>query len=223
MHTSETKRALLRLNLQFFGSEGEGGSGGEGVTTETDNKATDNKATDNNEAQNTVLSSEAIQKMIQSTVDNRTAELGKTIATLKKENEQLKKANMTAEEIQKAEREEFENQKAEVEFQKREIFAHRAVAKAGYDGDSVQDIVDIVLSDTDDKTSEKLQKFTAIIDKITSKKVDKLYETNGRDPKASHTNDGKETMNIAEKLGKQTAETNKQAQSVLQHYLGGNK
>lgn len=217
MHTSEMKRELLRLNLQFFGSEGEGEGGGEPAPTDNNNKATDNNA------QDTVLSSEAIQKMIQSTVDNRTAELGKTIAALKKENEQLKKANMTAEEIQKAEREEFETQKAEVEQQKREIFAHRAVAKAGYDGDSVQDIVDIVLSDTDDKTSEKLQKFTAIIDKITSKKVDKLYETNGRDPKASHTNDGKETMNIAEKLGKQTAETNKQAQSVLQHYLGGNK
>lgn len=213
---------LLRLNLQFFGGEGDGGTAATGDNTATENNTA--AETGDDKAKDTVLSSEAIQKMIQSTVDNRTAELGKTIASLKKENEQLKKANMTAEQIAQAEREEFETQKAEVEFQKREIYAHKVVAKAGYSGDDAQSVVDIVLSKTDEETADKLQKFTAIVDKVASQKVDKLYSTNGRDPKASHSNtDGNKTINIAEKLGKQTAEADKQAQDVLQHYLGGNK
>lgn len=212
---------MLRLNLQFFGDEG-----GEGATVGGETAGNAASANSENNAGNngTALSSEDIQKMIQSTVDSRTAELGKTISTLKKENEQLKKANMSAEERQKAERDEFEAQKAELEHQKREMFAHKLVAKAGFDGDDVQDIVDIVLSGTDDDTSDKLTKFTALVDKIAAKKVDKLYADNGRDPKASHTTtDTEKTVNIAEKLGKQTAEANKQAQDVLNHYLGGNR
>ena len=213
---AQTKSEMLRLDLQFFGEEG-----GETAGAGNDTAGAENTSTNNASEEDKGLTPEAIQKMIQSAVDARTADLGKTIATLKKDNAELKKANMTAEEIQKAEREAFEAQKAEVEFQKREIFAHKAVAKAGYVGDDVQAVVDIVLGNSDEETSDKLQKLTAIIDKVAAKKVDSLYAANGRDPKAAHSTDT-ETVNIAEKLGAQAAEADKQAQSVLKHYLGGN-
>ena len=169
------------------------------------------------------MSTEAIQKLIQSTVDKKTAEFGKTIAALKKENSDLKKANMTAEEIQKAEREEFENQKAEVALQKRQIFAHRAVATAGY-GDNADAVVDIVLGDTDEKTEERLKNFKSLVDKLVAETVDKTFKANGRVPNGAGQNgatDSRKENSIAEQLGKTRAEQQKKANDVLSHYLGG--
>ena len=196
------------------------------TAAETNTQAQATETTENNKQQaaDTVLSSEAIQKMIQSTVDSKTAELGKTIATLKKENEQLKKANMTAEEIQKADKEEFERQKAEVELQKRQIFAHRAVANAGY-GDNAEAVVDIILGETDEKTTERLTNFKALVDKLVSDTVKQTFKDNGRVPNGggkSGEEATKKDTSIAEQLGKQKAEQAKNSNDILKHYYGGN-
>lgn len=197
------------------------------TATETIAQATTQATTtteSNQQTTETVLSSESIQKMIQSTVDSRTAELGKTIAELKKENETLKRANMTAEQIQKADKEEFEKQKAEVELGKRQIHAHRVVASAGY-GDNADAVVDIILGDTDEKTDERLNNFKSIIDKIVSEKVQKTFEQNGRNPNGGSTssNEEKSDTSIAEKIGKRAAETAKKSNEILNYYYGGKK
>lgn len=189
-------------------------SGSTSASTETKDQKTEN-----------VLSSADIQKMIQSTVDSRTAELGKTIADLKRENSELKKANMTAEEIQKADKEEFERQKAEVEFQKRQIYAHRIVSNAGY-GENAEAVVDIILGDTDEKTKERLQNFKSLVDKIVAETVQQTFKANGRVPNGAKADSGKaenKYESIAERLGKKTAETNEKSNSVLSYYLGGKK
>lgn len=212
---------MLRLNLQFFGEDGAGdnGAGAEGATNDEGAK-NDGAKNDGNKATETVLSSEAIQKLIQKTVDERTADLGKKISDLRKENETLKKANMTAEEIAKADKEEFEKQKAEVELQKRQIHAHKAVATAGF-GDDAEAVVNLVLGDTDENTDKRLADFKSLVDKLVAAQVDKTFKANGRNPKGagnSNSEGGNET-NIAEQLGKQTAESTKQANDVLKHYL----
>ena len=196
-----------------------------GAAAETNQQAAQTTTTETqSKAEETVLSSEAIQKMIQSTVDKKTAELGKTIATLKQENETLKKANMTAEEIQKADKEEFERQKAEVELQKRQIYAHRAVATAGY-GDNAEAVVDIVLGDTDEKTDERLKNFKSLIDKIVADKVQQTFKENGRNPNGGGNGSSEENKDtsIAEKIGKNKAETAKKSNEILNYYYGGKK
>lgn len=177
------------------------------------------------ENKNTALSSEEIQKMIQSSVDAKTASLGKTIADLKKENETLKKANMTAEQIQQADKEEFERQKAEVELGKRQIHAHKVVAAAGY-GDNAEAVVEIVLGDTDENTDQKLKNFKSIVDKLVADTVAKTFKENGRNPNGggnaggSEEKDKKDTS-LAEKLGKQKADQAKNSNDILKHYYGG--
>ena len=189
------------------------------AATETATEAT------KQENKNTALSSEEIQKMIQSAVDSKTAALGKTIADLKEENKTLKKANMTAEQIAQADKEEFEKQKAEVELGKRQIHAHRVVAAAGY-GDNAEAVVDIVLGDTDEHTDEKLKNFKSIVDKLVADTVAKTFKENGRNPNGGGNAGGSEENNkkdtsIAEKLGKQKAEQAKNSNDILKHYYGG--
>ena len=219
----------MRFDLQFFAEGGDNAA----ATAGTDAGAADTGAakaepkTQGNETplskeQEAVLSSEEIKRLIQSTVDTKTAELGKTIATLKKENETLKRANMTAEEIKKADKEEFERQKAEVELQKRQLHAHRIVASAGY-GDNADAVVDMVLGESDEATSERLNNFKALVDKIVAETVKKTFKENGRTPNGGNSNSGeaKNENTFAAELGKKKADMAKQANAVLNHYYGG--
>ena len=224
MLISNTERKLMRLNLQFFGADGEGGgtpaaeeTPAAGAPAATEPPATDPKTAD------TVLSSEDIKKIIQQTVDKRTADLGKKISDLTKENETLKRANMTAEQIAQADKEEFEKQKAEVEKQKREIHAHRAVAAAGY-GTDADAVVDIILGDTDDKTDERLNNFKALVDKMVAAQVQATFKANGREPNgATAATETKPENSVAQKLGEARAAREKQSNDILNHYIGGKK
>lgn len=212
MLISNEERKLLRLNLQFFGDDGAGSAAaGAGEAGEAQSQ----------ENQNNALTSDEIQKMIQSAVDTKTADLGKTIAELKKENATLKKANMTAEEIQKADKEEFERQKAEVELGKRQIHAHRVVAAAGY-GDNAEAVVNIVLGGTDEDTDKRLGDFKALVDKIVKETVNKTFKENGRNPNGGNTSgssdDGKKENNIAAELGKKAAAAREKSNDILKQY-----
>lgn len=186
----------------------------------TEGQQTETKATETNGQEGSkALSQEEIQKLIQSTVDTKTAELGKTIATLKKENADLKKANMTAEQLKEAEKKEFEEQKAAFELQKRQLFAQGIVAKAGY-GNDVEAVVDFVISDTDANTEKRLEAFKSLVDKIVSETVEQKFKANGRVPNGGNTTTAGETKNttIAEQLGKARADQQKQAEDVFKHY-----
>lgn len=228
MLISNADRQMLRLNLQFFGAEGEGNATAGAETGAGAAAAGDLQGTESTEAQKkqeTALTKEDIQKLIQSAVDTQTAKYGKTIADQKKEIETLKKANMTAEEIQKADKEEFERQKAEVELGKRQIHAHRVVAAAGY-GYNAEAVVNLVLGGTDEDTDKRLGDFKALVDKIVSEKVNKTFKENGRNPNGGSTGgseENKEKSNIAAELGKKAAATREQSNKILEHYYGGKK
>ena len=174
------------------------------------------------DAENPILSSEEIRRLIQKTVDSRTADFGKKISELQRENANLKKANMTAEELQKAEREEFERSKAEVELAKRQIYAQGIVCEAGF-GNDVAEVVNLVIGKTDDETSEKLTAFKGLVDKIVAKQVEATFKSNGRIPNGGNSAEEKKTGGIAEKIGKERAEQAKRSDEVMKFYLGGKK
>ena len=192
----------------------------EELTTTTE--STESTATAN--AQETVLSSDEIRKLIQSTVDKQTASFGKTIATLKKENDQLKKANMTAEELQKAaleeQRAEFEKERAEFQQQKLLNHAQNITAKAGY-GEDMDDVVSLILRDDEEKTAEMLDKLSKFLKKGIAADRAKTFKEYGREPKGAQPATGTKENNIAIELGKRRAENAKQSKSILEYYIGG--
>ena len=204
----------------------------EELTTTTE--STESTATAN--AQETVLSSDEIRKLIQSTVDKQTASFGKTIATLKKENDQLKKANMTAEELQKTaleeQRAEFEKERAKFQQQKLLNHAQNITAKAGYGEDMTfgfvafysaqkDDVVSLILRDDEEKTAEMLDKLSKFLKKGIAADRAKTFKEYGREPKGAQPATGTKENNIAIELGKRRAENAKQSKSILEYYIGG--
>lgn len=197
----------------------------EEITTAMEStETTENTATASKQAQDTVLSSDEIRKLIQSTVDKQTAAFGKTIAGLKKENEQLKKANMTAEELQKTaleeQKAEFERERAEFQQQKLLNHAQNITAKAGY-GEDMEDVVSLVLRDDEEKTAEMLDKLSKLLEKRIAADRTKTFKEYGREPKGSRPATETKENNIAIELGKKRAENAKQSRSILEHYIGG--
>lgn len=225
MLISNVERQMLRLNLQFFGEGAEGGAeGAEGAG----NGAGDNGG--NGEGQDNALTQGAIEKLVQSRVDKATADLGKTIATLKKENEKLTKEKMSAEEVKKYEDEQkakdlADREKAITEKENR-YYALNAVLKAniGVDSDVANDVVDLVMGADNTEIDGKIATLTKIVNKLSANKVDGVFKQNGRDPKGSGGGDGgKKDTSVAEKLGQRAADANKQANDILNHYIGGKK
>ena len=97
-------RNFLPLNLQLFADGGNGDGDGDGANgSNTGDSGTDGDGDDNAQNQNAKLSTEALDKLIQSRVDKITADLGKKNATLQKELDNLKKAKLSDEEIKNLE------------------------------------------------------------------------------------------------------------------------
>ena len=227
MLISNTERAMLRLNLQFFGDDGAGGNdggtggaagaGGEGGAA---GAGTDPETNPNDE--------DRIAKLVQSQVDRLMADERKKNAELQKKVDKLTKEKMSAEEIKKLEDEEREKALAEREkalTQKTNlIYAQQAVTKAGF-GDDLEAVVDFVMGDSEEKTNERVNAFKTLVDKIVAAQVDKTFKQNGRTPQggAGGGQDGKSDNSIAEKLGKARAEQTKQSNDILNHYYGGKK
>ena len=176
------------------------------------------------------LTVEEIRKLIQSSTDRATADLGKQIAALKKENADLKKKNMTAEEVKKLEDEEREKTLAarEKDLLDREnrLFAIKAIKEIGLDDGSERalSLVDFVLDSEQDKITENVKAFNALIQGFVTAKVEEKFKSIGRTPNgAAQGTDTKKDTSIAETIGKRRAEQAKQSNDVLNLYLGGKK
>ena len=216
MLISNTERAMLRLNLQFFGADGgEGETGGEGGTPAdggTPAAGTETPPTQTNDD---------IAKIVQSQVDRLLAPERKKNADLQKQIDKLLKEKMSAEEIKKLEDEEREKALSEREAaltQKTNlIYAQQAVTKAGF-GDDLEAVVDFVMGESEEKTEERVKAFKTLVDKIVAAQVDKTFKQNGRTPYgASNSQDDKPENGIAKKLGEARAAQNKQSNDILNH------
>ena len=216
------EQKMLRLDLQFFGDDGAEGDS----TASAEGTATANKT-----EENTPQIDEATRRFIQSEVDRLMADERKNSATLKKENEKLKKEKMTADELKKYEDEQkakqLEDREKAITDRENRYYALNAVLKAdiGVDSAIAEEVVSLVLGSNSDEIDGRIATLTKVVNKLSANKVDSTFKANGRTPKGASGNgeETKKTESVAEKLGKQTAETNKQASSVLNSYLGGNK
>lgn len=223
----EAKRGMLKIDLQHFaepaGGDNGGDNGGEENTATDTGTGTEGK-TDNGSGS---LSTEALDKLIQSRVDIATANLGKKIAELQKENKDLKNAGKSAEEIQKSELAEkdkalTEKEQALLERENR-LYALKAIKEAELDDGGVKslELAEFVIAGAtkEEDIDKRVQAFKSLVNSIVEKKVDATFKKHGRNPNGSTgDNKGGETTNIAEKIGKERAERDKQSNDVLSMY-----
>lgn len=224
MLMSNKEKAMLRLNLQFFGDDGAGSGAGEGASGEG---GAPTAGTEANPPAPTTNDDDRIAKLVQSQVDRLMADERKKNAELQKKVDKMTKEKLTDEEIKKLEMQEKETELAEREKaitqQKNLIYAQQVVTKAGY-GEDLGAVVDFVMSDSEEKTDERMKSFKALVDKIVASQVDKTFKANGRDPNgANNASDNKKEHSIAEKLGQAKAAQTKQSNDILNHYIGGKK
>ena len=204
------------------------------TTTATGATATENTAGEDNaqatqeSAAQDALSTEAIEKYIQSQVDRQMAEERKKTAALQKELEKAKKERMTAEEVQK-----YDNEKRERELTERDaaiterenrLFAIEVMKEVGLDDGSKQtlELVDFVMAKDKDAIKERVKAFKSLVDRFVSARVDETFKANGRQPKGGSTS-GTETKDtsFAAELGRKKAEAAQKSNDILKHYYGG--
>lgn len=168
------------------------------------------------------ITTEMIDRLVQSRVDKATSDLGKTIAELKKENKTLKAASMTAEELQKQEQADFQKERAAFEMEKRQHFALKAVSNAGY-SKRAENIASIVLGETNEATENNLKAFTEVVQEAVREEIEKKFKSMGRNPNGTNLPNGRDSQeeSIAERLGKRQAEQMKKSNDILKSYLGG--
>ena len=174
------------------------------------------------------FANEEMKKFIQSELDKGLAEERKKYASLKKENEELKKAQMTAEELKKYESEkreqELKDRDAQLTERENRLFAIEAIKEIGLDdgGKQYLELVDFVLADDEETIKKRVTAFKGFGDRFVTARVDKTFKENGRVPNGGQQKSGEETeTSIAEKLGKQAAERNQTSNDILKHYYGG--
>lgn len=199
-------------------------------STVTENATETETQADNQKKAAEPLTTEAIERIVQSRVDKATAELGKNIATLKRENEKLKKEQLSAEELKQYEMNEKEKALAEREqiLKDREnrLYAIKAIKEIGLDDGSEKSLslVDFVMADDETAITERVKAFNELVQAFVTSQVDEKFKSIGRTPNSAPTNvSEKKESNVAETLGKRRAEQNKKSNEILNLYLGGRK
>lgn len=226
----------LPLNLQLFAASSGDGDNGDGADGSNGNNAGDSgdgdKGDNNAQNQNAPLSTEALDKLIQSRVDKITADLGKKNATLQKALDNLKKEKLTDDEIKKleiADKEKAltEKEQALLERENR-LYAIKAIKEADLDdgSDLSLELIDFVMGEDENAIDERVKSFKSLVERFVTAKVDATFKANGRTPSGSgksgnSTEDKK--PNVAAELGKAKAEQQKKSNDILNYYIGGNK
>ncbi len=202
------------------------------TSTEATNPTTESSSTQ--EAQVTQetskpLTAEDVERMVQSGVDKATAEYGKKISALKKENEELKRKNLSDEERKNLEIADRDNALAERERKlndrENRIFASKVLREVGLDDGSTRslELVDLVMSDTEENIEKRAKTLKSLVDALVKSEVEKTFRTHGRVPNGANISTESKESDLAARLGKDRAEQNKKANDVLSHYIGGKK
>lgn len=205
-------------------------------TTQTTQTAQANQATETQNTGNTATQIETKQntnfeELIQKAVDRATNKLGNENKNLRKEIDELKKANLSEAELRQLEMQEKEKEIAEREQRLLEkenrLIAIKAIKEIGLDDGSELSLslVDFVMGADETAIKERVKTFDALVKRFVQAEVDKVFKSNGRSPakgmanaKESDTQDS-----VAVRIGQETAKANKAAQTTLDYYIGGNK
>ena len=158
------------------------------------------------------------------------AEERKKNADLQKKLDRITKEKLSDEELKKAEMDDKVKELAEKEKEladrENRLFAIKAIKEAGLDdgSDNALNLVDFVMCANEDDTTERVNAFKTLLDKMVAAQVDKTFKANGRTPNgAGSAAEEKKDNSIAERLGKVRAEQSKISNDVLNYYLGGKK
>ena len=177
-------------------------------------QANTNSATTTTEPQGAQIESQTdIEKLIQKAVDRATNKLGNENKKLREENESLKKASMTEEQIKQLEIKNKEadiaDREAKLKEKENRLFAIKAIKEAGLDdgGSNALELVDFVMTDSEETTNARVKAFNALVKKFVSAEVSRTFQTNGRDPEKGSTGET-QSNNIAVNLGKNAADRN---------------
>lgn len=169
-----------------------------------------------------------IEELIQKAVDRATNKLGNENKKLRDEIGNLKKANMDADEVKKLELSEKEKEIAEREKaltdKTNRLFAISALEATGLKDSkgSTSSLVDFVMADSEEAITERVKAFSALVESIVKVKVDETFKANGRTPGVGSGGSAKDnTDSLAVRMGKNAAQNNQKARSVLDHYIGG--
>ena len=172
-----------------------------------------------------------IKKLIQTEVDRATNKLGNENKKLREELNSIKKTHMTEAQIKESELAEkeadiLEREKTIADKENR-WYAMKAIKAAGLDdgGDLSLELVDFVISDSEETTDARVKAFASLVNKYVNNEVNKTFKLNGRNPEKSGNGktETKNENNVAVNLGKVMAERDEKASKVLNHYLGGNR
>ena len=241
------KDNLLRISMQFFAADGVGAgdtnangatggadtnsAGGDPNSTGADNNASGNNQPDNKQTDDNGDQLSNIEKLIQQAVDRATNKLGNDNKALRNKLEKLQKEKLTEDELKELE---IKNKEAEIAQREAAIlekenrlYAIKAIKEAGLDdgSDMSLQLVDFVIADKTEDIDARVKTFNTLFKAFVKREVDKTFKDSGRNPNGGQQSAGdkeKKDNSIAAKLGKVAAETNKQSQTVLNHYLGGN-
>lgn len=226
---AEKKSKMLRVDIQHFAGNGDGNDGGDNGDNSGNDGGNGNGGNADNKGDDS-RSTEALEKLVQSKVDRLMAEERKKNADLQKRLDKLNKEKLTDDELKQAEIAEREKAIADKERalaeKENRLYAIKAIKTAGLDdgGETSLELVDFVMSDTEENIDTKVKSFKTLVDKMVSARVDATFKANGRNPNgANDSGDSGDDKNatIAEKLGKSRAEQNKKSNDILSHYLGG--
>ncbi len=153
-----------------------------------------------------------IEQLIQRAVDRATNKLGNDNKKLRQQLEALKKNHLTAAQAAELERQQREDDLAEREraLQEKEnrLYAIKALKVAGLDDGSPMtlELVDFVLSGTEEDIDARVKAFNALVKKFVKAEVDKTFKQHGRDPGQGGSGAGdvnpwaKETLNITQQM-----------------------
>lgn len=189
-------------------------------------------ATGTEAGQQETYSKDEVEKLINRAVDRATNKLGNDNKKLRSDLETERKKNLSDKEIKDLELQEKEKEIAERERalteKENRLLAIKAIKEAGLDdgSDASLAIVDFVMAEDEEGIRERVKTFNALIERIVKTKVDGVFKANGRTPgvgSETAANAGGQNDSFAARIGRNAASTNKAAQSVLDHYIGGNK
>lgn len=199
--------------------------------TETQSSATEQTNTSPVQQDQNAVSMDDIKKLIQSEVDKVRTKYSNEKSILQKELENLKREKLTAEERRQLELEDKERAIAERERslleKENRLYTIKAIKAAGLDdgSDKALELVDFIISDSQEEIDERVKVFSEILNKFVSAKVDSTFKANGRVPNGTNghsSNNQDESENkIAVHLGKIRAEKESKSQKIINHYIGG--
>lgn len=175
---------------------------------------------------------DSIEQVVQRAVDRATQKLGTENKKLREQLEAQKKAGMDAEELKKYELSEKEKEIADREKALTEktnrLFAIKAIEEAGLRDSkgSSSALVDFVMADSEEAITERVKAFNALVESVVKARVDGIFKANGRTPGVGNdgaTGSGDKADSIAVRMGKNAAQANQNARSVLDQYIGGKR